>query len=76
MKVFVKVVLALTQNYPRVRRCASQRLYESLLTYGCVDNHSELVLNDLANTDWDADPHILLPVRHRIAHALALTLPN
>jgi len=44
----------LLHEFPRIRQAASEQLYQALITYATLDNHSEQVLMILGNTDWFA----------------------
>ena len=68
-------VRALAHVYPRVRHGAAAQMYEALLTYAALDNHSEQLLGLLSNTDWDRDLADLKPTRRLIADLLRLPDP-
>lgn len=51
LKTIFKLLL---HEFPRIRQSASEQLYQALITYWTLDNHSEQVLTILSNTDWFA----------------------
>jgi len=57
-----------------VRRSSAEKLYESLLLYGQLDNHSEIVMTLLAETIWDADIINLMPIVKQISDCLNIPI--
>ncbi len=57
-----------------MRRGAASKLYEAFLTFGCLDNHTEIVMSYLAETDWDRDPKDLREIQLEIADRLGVEI--
>lgn len=73
-KALKHVITILTHPYPRARRQAANQLYESLLSYGNLDNHSEQALTLLSETNWDAKLEQLKDTKLEIGRLLKVNL--
>ncbi len=68
------MVQSLISTYPTIRRNAADQLYEALITFGCLDNHTEVVLTLLSETEWNCtDRDKLIDIQMEIASRLGVT---
>uniref|UniRef100_A0A914WV96 Tubulin-specific chaperone D n=3 Tax=Plectus sambesii TaxID=2011161 RepID=A0A914WV96_9BILA len=69
------IVQSLCSSLPTVRRSTAEQFYEALLTYGCLDNHTEIVMTMLSDTKWDStDMPQLREIQSEIASRIGVAI--